>query len=357
MTEGIANVLKQQKEIADYVKQRLDAYRTTPQERKNKAFLAERKEKLEQKWKIFVENDTTLRQNQEVPDSHQYYATGYMEHVKDIVLKYQQAIAEDMEKLKHYEDENGLPQDNAGNPQQVLDPAILFRASSQIEGNNMDMGNSQQDPRLATMQVYLTNIKEMMQDYAEKENQVSELVLKTKLAMIIKKWDFVSAMHEKMALVPGYNYKDYMAIEGRMGKFLMKAIAEKEEQSSGSQSAKLPKLEIPKFKGDHLQWESFKQLFQKMVGDKKNLNDTEKFAYLKGQLEEEPRRIIASLPIQSSSYKTAWDILETRFHDQQVLLRKLLDKLNKGDRMNGNSIQNMKEVYDGLMEAIAMVKT
>ena len=355
MADNIANILKQQKEIADYVKQRLDAYEATPQERKNKAFLLDKKEKLDQKWRQFKENDSFLRKNQDVPDSHQYYATGYMEHVKELVVKYQGAINEDIEKLKQYED-GDIDMSTVANQQQVMDPAILFRASSNLEGLNMDSGNAQQDPRLATMQIYLANVKEMIQEFNEKEKQLSELVMKTKVAMIIKKWEFISAMHEKMALIPGYNYKEYLAIEGKIGKFLMKAIAEKEEQASASQSAKLPKLEIPKFKGDHIQWESFKQLFQKMIGQKKNLDDTEKFAYLKGQLEEEPHRIIASLPVQGSSYKAAWDILETRFNDQQMLLRKLLDKMNKGDRMNGNSIQNMKEVYDGLMEAVAVIK-
>lgn len=62
-------------------------------------------------------------------------------------------------------------------------------------------------------------------------------------------------------------------------------------------------MELSKFKGEYVAWESFRQLFKKMIDNQASLSDFEKLAYLKGQLEGEPKTLIAALPILNESYQ------------------------------------------------------
>ena len=57
--------------------------------------------------------------------------------------------------------------------------------------------------------------------------------------------------------------------------------ADPEKSSNSRTTAKLPKLEIPKFSGDLLQWNTFWQLFETNIHTKTDLSDVTKFSYLR----------------------------------------------------------------------------
>lgn len=50
--------------------------------------------------------------------------------------------------------------------------------------------------------------------------------------------------------------------------------------SFGSLNIKLPKMTLPVFKGDYLQWKQFEELFSEIIG-KQNISNTQKLMYLK----------------------------------------------------------------------------
>lgn len=85
-------------------------------------------------------------------------------------------------------------------------------------------------------------------------------------------------------------------------------IRDKQQRFGGQSSAKLPKLEIPKCNGDYIKYLSLRQLFNRMIGEKNELDGCEKFAYLKGQLEGEPLTMITHLSIENESYQAAWEV-------------------------------------------------
>ncbi|GFS25566.1 hypothetical protein ElyMa_007030200 [Elysia marginata] len=76
--------------------------------------------------------------------------------------------------------------------------------------------------------------------------------------------------------------------------------------------ARLPKLELPKFSGDHTQRQPFWDKFQAAV-DKPDLALVIKFTYLQSLLKGEAAAAISGLSLTESNYSTACDILIKRF--------------------------------------------
>ena len=83
--------------------------------------------------------------------------------------------------------------------------------------------------------------------------------------------------------------------------------------SGTKREAKLPKLELIKFKSDILKWKSFEANFTSNVHDNPKLSDSTRFSYLLGQLEGEALETVENYPQDGESYSHAWKLLVERY--------------------------------------------
>ena len=67
-------------------------------------------------------------------------------------------------------------------------------------------------------------------------------------------------------------------------------------------SSRLPKLELPTFSGDPLNWQSFWDSFEAAVNSNPTLSPIHKFNYLKAQLQGDAARAISDLPLTELNY-------------------------------------------------------
>ncbi|KAG4068141.1 hypothetical protein HA402_001566 [Bradysia odoriphaga] len=158
---------------------------------------------------------------------------------------------------------------------------------------------------------------------------------------------------QKMMFTPGYDIHVYFKMESGMGKIFAKTIKDKTSLASNT---KLPKMELPKFKGDYLEWEPFQQLFMRMIDNQTNMSGSEKLAYLKGQLEGEPKTLIQALPVSDESYEAAWNILNHEFRDKHTILKTALDNIFKEEQMNPRAIHQMKKVYVNINQTYMIIQ-
>ena len=79
--------------------------------------------------------------------------------------------------------------------------------------------------------------------------------------------------------------------------------------SKASNKTKLPKLVLPKFAGDHTKWTTFSDGFSSAIHANDELNEVDKFQYLRSLLEGCAAETISGLPLTSSNYKHAVDVL------------------------------------------------
>ncbi|XP_044760854.1 uncharacterized protein LOC123318300 [Coccinella septempunctata] len=82
---------------------------------------------------------------------------------------------------------------------------------------------------------------------------------------------------------------------------------------------RLPRISIPKFKGDFCQWESFRDLFTSLVIEKPNNSNVTKLHHLKTSLEGDAARTISSFAIRAENFDIAWKKLNERYENKRRL--------------------------------------
>ena len=93
--------------------------------------------------------------------------------------------------------------------------------------------------------------------------------------------------------------------------------------------ARLPKLELHKFKGSVMSWTPFWDTLKSAVHENPSLSKIDKFNYLHSLLEGAASQVIQGLPLTDSNYDTAVSLLQERFGDPQTILSPHMDELLK----------------------------
>ena len=89
--------------------------------------------------------------------------------------------------------------------------------------------------------------------------------------------------------------------------------------STSTSEVKLPKISLPSFSGDVLQWESFWDVFSATVHES-DISSVTKFSYLKSSLTGEAAQAIQGLALTAANYDTAVDILKERYGRKERLI-------------------------------------
>ena len=92
-----------------------------------------------------------------------------------------------------------------------------------------------------------------------------------------------------------------------------------ESASSRSAHVKLPKIELMKFSGDIMEWQSFWENFQSNV-DSQDMEDCDKFSYLQSVLEGDAKKTIEGLAKTSKNYAVAWELLLDRYGRREKIV-------------------------------------
>jgi hypothetical protein len=107
----------------------------------------------------------------------------------------------------------------------------------------------------------------------------------------------------------------YYNLLAKIAKFLDKQSIASENGSQpvvtpSKVSVKLPDLNLPTFFGNYSNWTSFHDTFQTLIHMRTDLNNCQKFHYLKSCLKGDAFSTVEALSISSGNYQVAWDLLE-----------------------------------------------
>ena len=94
-------------------------------------------------------------------------------------------------------------------------------------------------------------------------------------------------------------------------------------------NARLPKLILPKVKGDMKNWTSFWDSFQSAVHNNESIPKVEKFNYSNSLLEGTVYKTVQGLPLTRSNYNSTVAMLKDRFSDPQQIICAHVDGLVK----------------------------
>ncbi|XP_062556931.1 uncharacterized protein LOC134221760 [Armigeres subalbatus] len=115
---------------------------------------------------------------------------------------------------------------------------------------------------------------------------------------------------------------------------------------------RLPQISLQTFNGDIDDWLSFRDLFPSLFHRKTDLPDVEKFHYLKGCLQGEPKTIIDSLKITAENYQVAWGLLTKRYNNSKVLKKRQIQALLKLPILLKESASELHTLVEGFEKIV-----
>lgn len=105
--------------------------------------------------------------------------------------------------------------------------------------------------------------------------------------------------------------------------------------------ANLPKLQLPHFNGDILEFQSFWDKFTALIDNRSDLSNVDKFSYLQSVLRGEAKSCLEGLALTDANYDSARDILLRRFGRNEKIIVAHIQKL-----LNISSQESMWKIYD-----------
>ncbi|XP_075163099.1 uncharacterized protein LOC142235724 [Haematobia irritans] len=122
----------------------------------------------------------------------------------------------------------------------------------------------------------------------------------------------------------------------------------------GSDS-KLPKISLPKFNGEYMEWIPFRDIYFSLVHQNDALTKIQKFYYLRSTLGGEASNLIKNISATEANYDTAWKILEARYHNKRMLVGSLISKLFGIPKSDGG-FQSIRTLLDSAQECISSLQ-
>ena len=128
--------------------------------------------------------------------------------------------------------------------------------------------------------------------------------------------------------------------------------------ADGKGSMKLPKLNVPTFDGDLLNWSQFWEQFSVSVHERKNLSDTEKLVYLQQAVKKgSAKNAIEGLTRTADSYAEAISCLKARYDRPCLIYRTHVQKIMDAPSLREGSGKELRCLYDAILQHIRALKT
>ena len=110
---------------------------------------------------------------------------------------------------------------------------------------------------------------------------------------------------------------------------------------------KLPKIEIEKFGGDPKRWQEWWDAFNSLIHTNEDLNNYDRFYYLRSYLQGDAKSAIAGLQATDTNYKHAIDILRERFGKKSLVISSHMEALMKVTPLSDDdNTKKIRRVYD-----------
>ena len=109
----------------------------------------------------------------------------------------------------------------------------------------------------------------------------------------------------------------------------MSSLSSSSSSANSAQFYRLPKISLPSFSGDILQWQSFGDSYESIIHCNANLTNAQKFTYLNSQLEGAAACVIEGFTMTNANYTHAIDFMKERFGKQRRITHATMQPLLK----------------------------
>ncbi|XP_058448790.1 uncharacterized protein LOC131428764 [Malaya genurostris] len=159
--------------------------------------------------------------------------------------------------------------------------------------------------------------------------------------------------YEKERMEFSDNYYEVKAFLMEKVKMLQEPQALEQSMRSGeamqlvTDHVRLPQIKLQTFNGNVDEWLSFRDLFTSLIHWKVDLPEVEKFHYLKGCLQGEPKSLIDPLQITKANYQVAWEMLLRRYNNSKQLKKRQIQSLFNLPTLSKESVADLHTLVEG----------
>jgi hypothetical protein len=124
-------------------------------------------------------------------------------------------------------------------------------------------------------------------------------------------------------------------------------------------SVKLPDLNLPSFSGNYSNWTSFHDTFQTLIHTRTDLNNCQKFHYLKSCLKGDAFSTVEALSISSGNYQVAWELLEKRYNNLRLIVQEHVNSIlsiHKISKASNTALRQLINNVNTNIEALKILK-
>ena len=213
-----------------------------------------------------------------------------------------------------------------------------------------------------TMKLFYDVKNYMDSDVEEERIKVTSLqeVLKKKLSMIKKLEDQIVELSEKddeieLIIREGTEFEILAEeIMSSLKEFNEQHVRTKTELNSSQirkdrDAVRLPKLEITKFSGNPILWQTFNDSYEAAINSSSSLSKVEKFNYLRSYLEGEALHTVSGLSLTNDNYEKALKLLKDRFGNPQLIISTHMNELLKLKKIHSDKdLSAIRRFYDDI---------
>ncbi|KAJ0174410.1 hypothetical protein K1T71_009518 [Dendrolimus kikuchii] len=109
---------------------------------------------------------------------------------------------------------------------------------------------------------------------------------------------------------------------------------------------KLPKIILPSFSGQYLEWQTFHDLFETLIHKNTTLADVQKLHYLKCHLTGEAEQLLRHIPVTDANYESCWLLLKKRYSNKRYIANCTLTRLLGQRALSAESSSGIKLILD-----------
>lgn len=119
-------------------------------------------------------------------------------------------------------------------------------------------------------------------------------------------------------------------------------------QNRMSKAVKLPDIKLPTFSGQYTSWLEYRDTFTSLIHDRQDIDDVQKFHYLRASLEGTAAQVIKSIEFSASNYNSAYEVLCKRFNNKNLLINNHLDALFSLEKITKSSSAKLRNLSDSV---------
>ena len=144
----------------------------------------------------------------------------------------------------------------------------------------------------------------------------------------------------------------------RIKKFLREATDCPKTGATGGVTTKIPKLDVPTFDGEILNWQKFWDQFTVAIHDRKNVSNAEKLLYLEQALHSgSAAKAIEGLSRTGTHYEQAVQQLKERYHRPRLVFREQVRNLINLHPVKDGSGRELRRFHEAAQQNLRAIKS